>query len=449
MAGTSGGVDDSRRYKKEGDRMFKRKIALSMIPAALAVIMAGCGGSSDDAASTESTDITVERGPVLGALVLDRNGKRATEIGNGLYRFAEGISYPVTVDGGYIDVNRNDSIDAGDVRFTFGMEIADGSAATLVNTIARNAEIKAMLKNRFGLSEAEIEDEIPGSSREIAAVSDVLYAYCLENKVEPARLTLTDVEEVGERIEERLRLYSEDNRSVSELEAELIAGLGVQTLSDDEIAEAAEDLNRTRTQERDTDEDADSSLPDDNSSEEQVQSTQEEHAGTTLQLQENNTTWERDGSQTDELSAAELSEEQKAGLLFMIEEEKMARDVYEYFYAKWELKIFDNISLSEQQHMDAVKTLLDKYQLTPPATLEERGRFENDQLQAMYDTLIASGESSIVEALEVGKLIEETDIEDLQKLVEAVPEEIAKVYESLLNGSYNHLSAFENQLSNY
>jgi hypothetical protein len=429
--------------------MFKKKIALSMIPAALAVMMAGCGGSSDDAASTESTDITVERGPVLGALVLDGNGKHATEIGNGLYRFTGGISYPVTVDGGYIDVNRNDSVDAGDVRFTLGMEIADGSAVTLVNTIARNAEIKAMLQNRFGLSEAEIVDETPGSSRQIAAVSDALYAYCLENQVEPDRLTLADVEEIGERIEERLRLYREDNRSVSELEAELIAGLGVQTLGDEEIAEAAEDLNRTRTQEQDTRYDADSSLSDDNSSEEQAQTTQEEHSETSLQLQESNTTREQDGSQTGELPASELSEEQKSGLLFMIEEEKMARDVYEYLYAKWQLKIFDNISLSEQQHMDAVKTLLDKYQLTPPATLEERGRFENTQLQAMYDNLIASGENSVVEALEVGKLIEETDIEDLQKLIEEVPEAVAKVYESLLNGSYNHLNAFESKLSNY
>jgi hypothetical protein len=412
--------------------MLKRYIVLPVIPAAFAVMMTGCGGSSGDATASESTDITVERGPVLGALVLDGNGKRATEVGNGLYRFAKGMSYPVTVDGGYIDVNRNDRVDAGEVRLTFGMEIDSGSAATLVNTIARNAEIKAMLQNRFGLSEAEIEDATPGSSREIAAVSDALYAYCLENGVEPSRLTLTEMEQIGERIEERLQLYREDNRSVVELEEELIAGLGVETLSGEELAKTVEDLNRTRTQEKGT-EAAYSETADEQPS----------------QIQDQNSSQMQDGSQAEELPAAELSEDEKAGLLFMIEEEKMARDVYEYLYAKWELKIFDNISRSEQQHMDAVKTLLDKYQLAYSSTLEERGRFENAELQALYDALIASGESSVVEALEVGKLIEETDIQDLQALIEEVPEDVASVYQNLLEGSYNHLSAFENKLSNY
>lgn len=392
--------------------MFKKSIALSMIPTALAVLMAGCGGSSEETAAVESTDITVERGPVLGALVLDGNGKRATNIGGGLYRFTERVSYPVTVDGGYIDVNRNGRIDTGEVRLTFGMEIAKGSAVTLVNTIAANAEIKAMLQNRFGLSETEIEDATPGSSREIAAVSDAVYAYCIENGVEPIRLTLTDMEQIGERIDERLELYRDDNRTVAELEEELIAGLGVETLSDEEIDQAAIDLNNSRLRERITEE-------------------------------------AQDGTEGEEPLSGELSDEEKEGLLFMIEEEKMARDVYEYLYAKWEVRIFDNISRSEQQHMDAVKTLLDKYDLPSPATLETRGSFENAQLQALYDTLIASGEISVVEALEVGKLIEETDIEDLQALIEEVPEDIADVYESLLNGSYNHLGAFENQLSSY
>ncbi len=43
-----------------------------------------------------------------------------------------------------------------------------------------------------------------------------------------------------------------------------------------------------------------------------------------------------------------------AGLLYMREEEKLARDVYDYLYEKWNAIIFDNISNSEQIHMDRV-----------------------------------------------------------------------------------------------
>ncbi|MCJ7766394.1 MAG: DUF2202 domain-containing protein, partial [Thiovulaceae bacterium] len=152
----------------------------------------------------------------------------------------------------------------------------------------------------------------------------------------------------------------------------------------------------------------------------------------------------------DTLPASELSDAQKAGLIFMVEEEKVARDLYEYLYAKWDLGIFSNIAKAEQKHMDAVTALLEKYGLDYSATLQTRGSFENKELQSFYDSLIDAGDASIVRALKVGKLIEETDIEYLEGLIaEGTPEDLKTVYKNLLNRSYNHLSAFTNQLSNY
>ncbi len=58
---------------------------------------------------------------------------------------------------------------------------------------------------------------------------------------------------------------------------------------------------------------------------------------------------------------APLAGEEKYWLTYMREEEKLARDVYLVLYDQWRLKIFDTISKSEQAHMDAVKTLLDRY----------------------------------------------------------------------------------------
>ncbi len=65
----------------------------------------------------------------------------------------------------------------------------------------------------------------------------------------------------------------------------------------------------------------------------------------------------------------------------------------------------------------------------------------------MYDTLIEKGNLSLIDALEVGVTIEETDISDLQNiLAEGVPEDFEIVYQSLLDGSYKHLDAFNRQL---
>ena len=57
------------------------------------------------------------------------------------------------------------------------------------------------------------------------------------------------------------------------------------------------------------------------------------------------------------VQAASLSDEEVYWLMYMREEEKLARDVYATLYEKWGTRIFNNIRVSEQRHMDAVKAL--------------------------------------------------------------------------------------------
>jgi len=143
-----------------------------------------------------------------------------------------------------------------------------------------------------------------------------------------------------------------------------------------------------------------------------------------------------------------LTQTQAEGLTFLAEEEKVARDVYLYLFEKWGAKVFSNIASSEQKHMDSVEKLLESYELLVPETMDEEGVFIDENLQAMYDTLIQQGDISLQEALEVGVLIEETDIDDIQILLqENPPSDVTKVYENLLDGSHNHLDAFTRQLS--
>jgi hypothetical protein len=146
---------------------------------------------------------------------------------------------------------------------------------------------------------------------------------------------------------------------------------------------------------------------------------------------------------TETLSDAELR-----GLLYMREEEKLARDVYSTLYDVWELRIFTNIAQSEQTHTEAIRDLLVKYQIEDPVIDDTVGVFANPELQTLYNDLVAKGTVSVEEALTVGVLIEELDIRDLQAEIDTSDnEDIDLVYENLLRGSRNHLRSFMSQLT--
>lgn len=138
-----------------------------------------------------------------------------------------------------------------------------------------------------------------------------------------------------------------------------------------------------------------------------------------------------------------LSAEEVHDLTFMREEEKLARDTYLVLNETWKLTVFDHIASSEQSHMDAILNLLKKYNLPDPAASTLIGQFANPELQALYNALIEMGQRSKLEALQVGGIIEETDMEDIQAAIERSQQaDIDAVYENLLCGSRNHLRGF-------
>lgn len=142
-----------------------------------------------------------------------------------------------------------------------------------------------------------------------------------------------------------------------------------------------------------------------------------------------------------------LSADEIAGLKFMREEEKLAHDVYVAMYALWDHNTFENIAESETTHTEAILALLDKYGVDDPAAGKPAGVFEDPELQALYDTLVAAGRASLIEGLKVGALIEETDIQDIEQRKAVTDEvDILRVYDSLLCGSRNHLRAFNKAL---
>jgi hypothetical protein len=143
----------------------------------------------------------------------------------------------------------------------------------------------------------------------------------------------------------------------------------------------------------------------------------------------------------------ELVDTDLASLLKMKEEEKLARDVYAVLYQKWESVVFSRITVAENNHLNAIATLL-RYYGTSDTVIEEAGIFVNEDVQTLYNSLVSKGSESIEEAYKIGALIEEMDIKDLSDALAATSNaNITMVYENLQRGSRNHLRSFYTQLT--
>ncbi|MEZ4180280.1 MAG: DUF2202 domain-containing protein [Candidatus Doudnabacteria bacterium] len=148
-----------------------------------------------------------------------------------------------------------------------------------------------------------------------------------------------------------------------------------------------------------------------------------------------------------QVSDTQLLESEKQGLIYMREEEKLARDVYLTLYQQWSLSIFNNIASSEQTHTNAVQNLLSRFNIIDPVNNDQVGQFTNPELKNLYDQLVAQGSQSLTEGLKVGATIEDLDIADLQKYLEETKNvDIINVYQNLMKGSRNHLRSFVSQL---
>ncbi len=141
-----------------------------------------------------------------------------------------------------------------------------------------------------------------------------------------------------------------------------------------------------------------------------------------------------------------ISVEDREALLFMLEEEKLARDTYRYLDSIYQFQPLTNIAASEQVHMNAIASLLDQYGIS--YAIAQPGVFSDADLQHFYDQFISSGATSGTSALYVGATIEDLDIVDLQEYIDAsTNNELIAVFTKLQCGSRNHLRAFSSNLS--
>ena len=143
-----------------------------------------------------------------------------------------------------------------------------------------------------------------------------------------------------------------------------------------------------------------------------------------------------------------LSQEEIDALMHMREEEKLARDIYTVLAKTTSSAVFENIPRSEQGHMDAFDQLLDRYDISDPVTDESAiGVFTDPQFIKLFETLKEKGQRSDKDAFEVGAMVEDLNMSNLIRYSNATDKPDLKLaYNTLLDQSKNHMSAFVRQL---
>jgi hypothetical protein len=131
-------------------------------------------------------------------------------------------------------------------------------------------------------------------------------------------------------------------------------------------------------------------------------------------------------------------------LTFIVQEEKLAHDLYAQLANTSGAQQFANIVNSESTHISLVQGLLVSYNIVDPTVGLAEGEFLDQDLQALYDSLLASGSVDRAGAIAAGIAVEEKDIADIEVMLASdLPSDVVSVLERLLSGSQNHLAAFQ------
>ncbi len=289
------------------NKFNKFGISLAVL-SALSFGFTGCG--SDDSSSTQTQEsetntgnatktVTVERGKVYDANVTDSSTPEQTATqneGTNTYTFANEITYPVKVNGGFIDVDSDGQYSEGDLELNIEMISYEDKVTPITTYISKDEngnyeddaekrELKLQeLSTQLNDESANIEDlmKLPSeaSTKSQMAINSV-YAEMLDENS-----TAINLGEVSTRVSNFENMMSENkfqdlnsSEMALELEKALIADPDMNPSTDDAmktvtITEAGQGFNTTDTTNTDNEnEDSENSDTDEDNNNEDMENT--------------------------------------------------------------------------------------------------------------------------------------------------------------------------------
>lgn len=176
--------------------------------------------------------------------------------------------------------------------------------------------------------------------------------------------------------------------------------------------------------------------------------------------------------QQPQSGASSLDYNEEIHLIYMRQEEKLARDVYITLGALYPAyTVFSNIVISEQKHTDTMKSKLAQFNIPDPVTDDTVGVFTGEDFGLhftdVFNLLTTWGEKGILDGLYVGAYIEELDMFDIVHCPDVIvltdnnigldecgmiytdSRALLSSYNNLLEGSKNHLRAYVKRIETF
>jgi len=172
-----------------------KRFNLMLLSAVTATLLIGCGGGGSSSGST-STNVPVTKGPLLEAIAKDASEEVGVHIvGTNEYKFTKAISYPITVTGGYVDVNNNGKVDEGDYEFKDELT-SHSKVVTAITTYLGNPsddDYQSKLETLIELSGASEDDlrkkDPKDISAEVLALNAAVYKVIDDEEITKTSLT--------------------------------------------------------------------------------------------------------------------------------------------------------------------------------------------------------------------------------------------------------------------
>lgn len=142
---------------------------------------------------TNSKVITVERGPVIGATVKDANGQIASSVNNSnKYKFDNEPEYPISAEGGFIDIDRNGKQDENEIKLDVVLMAPKGYNIITPLTTLVVEKNESYVTEQLGLSKDDLR-KLPSEDKKVFFVCDEIY-----KKAKVADKGVRDIRDINE-----------------------------------------------------------------------------------------------------------------------------------------------------------------------------------------------------------------------------------------------------------
>ena len=179
---------------------MNKKLKITLALGVATLLFTGCGGGSSGTDIQETTSVEVERGKVYDSNVTDASGKVATKTaGSNIYVFSGTPTYPITANGGWIDLDGDGDMTTADIALDVNLTSYSTVVTPIttyladVNSTKREQKLQELALSLGTTAENLLKVPSKGTKDTIIAANAIFKEMKIAPNTPPTTLSLTDI----------------------------------------------------------------------------------------------------------------------------------------------------------------------------------------------------------------------------------------------------------------